>query len=214
MALSMLATALSFQIDKGNHAYVPVITLFTYVFIFFYSWGMGPVPFTYAAECFPLEVRMVGMSFSVFTNLLGAGLLALFVPALTDKLKHSGLLGLFAAFNVLTFILVFLLFPETADAAIAIKPGHELDSLSSMLMEELSYIFGVRTRNHIKYQFKVLDYNWNCHIRRKKGLQKPDKLYTMYAPDREEELQVLDSQGEQRPILDGNVEGLRRETAL
>ena len=63
MALSMFAAAVSYKIDQGDAARVPVITLFTYMFIFFYSWGMGPVPFTYAAECFPLEVRMVGMSF-------------------------------------------------------------------------------------------------------------------------------------------------------
>lgn len=43
MAVSMLATSLSFQIDQDNPAYLYVITLFTYIFIFFYSWGMGPV---------------------------------------------------------------------------------------------------------------------------------------------------------------------------
>ena len=43
MALAMLATALSFQIDQNSSAYVPVVTLFTYIFMFFYSWGTGPV---------------------------------------------------------------------------------------------------------------------------------------------------------------------------
>ena len=108
---------------------------------------MGPVPFTYAAECFPLEVRMVGMSFSVFINFLGARLLALLVPHFTNtKLHHSGLIGLFARFNVLTFLCVFLFVPETSNASIGVKPEIDLGSLCSMSLEELSYIFGIPTR--------------------------------------------------------------------
>ena len=99
MTISILAAGLSFLIpnpDGHNPAYVIVIGLFTYIFVALYSIGLGPVPFTYSAECFPLEVRMVGMSLAVFTNLLGAGLLALFVPVLTAKLGHLPLLGIFA----------------------------------------------------------------------------------------------------------------------
>jgi hypothetical protein len=61
---------------------------------------MGPVPFTLSAEVslafnlpslrltwhekvFPLENRVVGMSFAVFLNLFGAGILTLVVPSLT-----------------------------------------------------------------------------------------------------------------------------------
>jgi hypothetical protein len=65
---------------------------------------MGPVPFSLSAEVsllsnfrpqkrltssdkvFPLENRVVGMSFSVFLNLLGAGILTLVVPPLTVSL--------------------------------------------------------------------------------------------------------------------------------
>jgi hypothetical protein len=57
----MLAAALSFQIPDDKPAHLVVVTVFTYCFMFFYAWGMGPVPFTYAAECFPLEVRMVSV---------------------------------------------------------------------------------------------------------------------------------------------------------
>jgi hypothetical protein len=40
--------------------------------------------------------KEAGMSFAVFWNLLGAGVLALIVPQLTYSLGHTGLLGLFA----------------------------------------------------------------------------------------------------------------------
>ena len=60
---------------------------------------MGPVPFSLSAEVivstrcrqqvltlhgkvFPLENRVVGMSFAVFLNLFGAGILTLVVPPL------------------------------------------------------------------------------------------------------------------------------------
>lgn len=49
-------------------------------FMVFYSFSMGPVPFTMSAEVFPLENRVVGMSFAVFTNMLGLALLTLFTP--------------------------------------------------------------------------------------------------------------------------------------
>ena len=152
------------------------------------------------------------MSFSVFTNFLGAGLLALFVPALTYTMHHSGLLGLFAGFNVLTFVLVFLLVPETAGAAIATDPNHELDSLSSMLLEELSYIFGVRTLTHIRYQFsEVVPYKWKHHILRRRGLDQPVKLYK-WPPHREQQLEELETESQERPILNGVVESDRRYT--
>lgn len=80
MAISMLAAALSYLIPAASSAHSPVIGLFTYLFMVFYSFSMGPVPFTMSAEVFPLENRVVGMSFAVFTNMLGLAFLTLFTP--------------------------------------------------------------------------------------------------------------------------------------
>lgn len=76
MALTIFAAGLSYLIPNEETAYRAVISLFTYIFVALYSVGMGPVPFTYSAECFPLEVQMVGMSLAVFVNLFGAGKLS------------------------------------------------------------------------------------------------------------------------------------------
>ncbi|KAK3117286.1 hypothetical protein LTR53_001467 [Teratosphaeriaceae sp. CCFEE 6253] len=177
MALTILAAALSFLIPTTSSAHTPVIGFFTFVFIAFYSCGMGPVPFTISAEVFPIEQRMVGMSFAVFTNLFGAGLLALFVPALTNAIGHIGLLGIFAGLNLVAFVLVFFFVRETAGAAVG---GGAFGSMISVSLEELNYIFGVSTAKHAAYQWRtVLPWAWRYYIVRDRECpDQPDKLYT------------------------------------
>ena len=171
---------------------------------------MGPVPFTYAAECFPLEVRMVGMSFSVFTNFLGAGLLALLVPLLTNtRLHHKGLLGMFSGFNVLTFVLVFLFVPETSNASIGVRPEIDIGSLCSMSLEELSYIFGIPTRIIIQIHSKVFQYQWDRHIRRKE-VEIPEDVYRL--PNyKKSELETVEEHQQESPIPNGNNGTTRRQ---
>ncbi|KAI7080493.1 hypothetical protein KC327_g243 [Hortaea werneckii] len=185
LALTMLAAGLSFLIPASNPAHAPVIGTFLFIFTFFYSWGMGPVPFTLSAEVFPLENRVVGMSVAVFTNLFGAGLLTLFVPALTNAIGHAGLLGIFAALNVLAFGLVFLFVRETAGAAI----GSTLGGMFSVSLEELNYIFEVTTKTHRDYQFRVM-IPWFFRNLGKlvmlKEVQVPEKCYN-WAREREEQ---------------------------
>ncbi|KAK5127076.1 hypothetical protein LTR85_008436 [Meristemomyces frigidus] len=153
LALSMLAAGLSFLIPISSAAHAPVIGIFIYVFMFFYSWGLGPVPFTISAEVQPLETRLVGMSFAVFVNLFGAGLLTLFVPSLTIAIGHPGLLGIFAGLNVVAFFLVFFFVRETAGAAVG---GSSSGGMVSISLEELNYIFNMTTKKYIEYQLNVM----------------------------------------------------------
>lgn len=192
MAISMLAAGLSFLIPDTNPAHVAVIVLWTFVFVFFYSWGMGPVPFTLSAEVLGTESRVVGMSFSVFCNLFGAGLLALFVPALTAAIGHTGLLGIFAFLNVVSFILVFFFVRETAGAAVEGTFG----SMISVSLEELNYIFAVPTAKHAVYQLKtVLPWAWRYYVKRDKTCHdQPEKLYT-WASARDREMQEMTHDG-------------------
>nr|POF12771.1 putative polyol transporter 3 [Quercus suber] len=184
MAVSMLAAGLSFLIPTSSGAHAPIIGIFTYIFMIFYSPGMGPVPFTLSAEVFPLDSRVVGMSFAVFTNLFGCGVLALVVPVLTAKIGHPGLLGIFAGLNVVAFFLVFFFVRETAGAAI----GSSVSSCLSVSLEELNYLFGVSTRQHIKYQVGiVVPWAWRYYVRRDKDIpDQPDKLYTWYSTKEQE----------------------------
>lgn len=190
MAASMLAASLSFMISVDSSARIAVIAFFMFVFIFFYSWGQGPVPFAYSSEVFPLLNREAGMSFAVFVNLFGAGILTMFVPQLTSALAYgdsdgayaagqSRLLGLFAGLNVLAFLLIFFLMPETAGATLSKEEG----SLNYISLEELNYIFGVPTLKHISYQlvhvvpWAFAMFKWyvrRCFRRRRKVADRDD----------------------------------------
>lgn len=134
----LLATAFSFKI-QGNTAKLAVTELFVILYTAAYSPGAGVVPFLYSSEAFPLINREVGMSLSVSVNFTLAGLLALTVPQLNHALGPTGLLGLFAGLDAAAAILVWLLVPGTVQVT---------------TLEEMNYIFGVPTINHIKYQFK------------------------------------------------------------
>ncbi|KAH8665092.1 major facilitator superfamily domain-containing protein [Tricladium varicosporioides] len=137
LAISLIAAAFSFKIPEGSKAHNPVIFLFVIIFTIFYSVGLGPAPFTYSAEVFPQGHREVGMSFAVFCNFLGAGILSLTVPFIIDKLPLTSLMGLFAGLNVVAWVLIFFLVYETKQAQ----------------LEEMRRIFSVTTIDYIKYQF-------------------------------------------------------------
>ncbi|TKX22452.1 sugar transporter-like protein 21 [Elsinoe australis] len=151
LALTLVAAALCFQISNAD-ARLPAVATFLILYMIFYSVGAGPVPFTYSAEVFPLVNREVGMSFAVFTNLFGAGLLSLFVPFLNTSLTATGLLFLFAGLNVIAFVLVYLFLYETKQA----------------MLEEMNSMFSVPTGWHIRYQFQEMaPWIWNRWIRRR-----------------------------------------------
>ena len=104
--------------------------------------------FAYSSEIFPLLNREQGMSFAVFVNLFGAGVLSLFVPELTKAVQNlngngqSSLLGVFVGLNFLSLLLIFFFVPETAGPTLG----------KHISLEEVNYIFGVSTVDHIHYQ--------------------------------------------------------------
>jgi hypothetical protein len=152
------------------------------------------VPFAYSSEVFPLLNREAGMSFAVFVNLFGAGVLALVVPQLTRllagypdnnldlKTGESRLLGIFTALNVVAFFLIFFFVPETAGATLGSDSAQGINYIS---LEELNYIFDVPTKKHITYQVRVMvPWAWNMLVwkyRSGRAEDRPadaDQLYT------------------------------------
>lgn len=63
MAIFLLMTGFSFFIPDGKGR-LAVVALGIYLYGMAYSPGEGPVPFTYSAEAYPLNVRDIGMSLS------------------------------------------------------------------------------------------------------------------------------------------------------
>ncbi|TGJ85469.1 hypothetical protein E0Z10_g3288 [Xylaria hypoxylon] len=141
MAWSLLAAGLFNLLPENSTSRVAVVAVFIYIFAAFYSPGEGPVPFAYSAEVFPLSHREVGMAFAVATNLFWAAVLGITFPRILSSLGIVGAFGLYAGFNVLGFVLIFLWVPETKQRT----------------LEELDYVFAVPSTLFIKYQFtKVL----------------------------------------------------------
>ncbi|KAI0602311.1 sugar transporter-domain-containing protein [Biscogniauxia sp. FL1348] len=149
MAWSLLAAGLCTLIPSASSAHVGLVALFIYIFAAFYSPGEGPVPFTYSAEVFPLSHREVGMSWAVSTCLFWAAVLSITFPKILQSLGVLGAFCLYAGFNVVAFIMLFLWLPETKQRT----------------LEELDYVFGVPTKVFVKYNcFKALPWWFKRYV--------------------------------------------------
>lgn len=60
---------------------------------------LGPVPFTYSAEVFPLSHREVGMGWAVATCLFWAAVLSISYPAIEAAFTPTGAFGFYAYAN-------------------------------------------------------------------------------------------------------------------
>jgi MFS family permease len=136
MALTMFAAGLTFNIPAENPAHLTLLAILVYLFCAEYSPGMGPVPNTYSAEVFPLSHRELGMSLAVASANIWAAVLSLTFPRILAALKPQGAFWLYAALNIVAFVLVFLFVPET-----------RLKSL-----DELDDVFSISSRTFVKYQ--------------------------------------------------------------
>ncbi|KAG5940742.1 hypothetical protein E4U60_000317 [Claviceps pazoutovae] len=142
MFWTLLAAGLCTLIDDEGSmadARTGLVCLFVFLFGAFYSPGEGPVPFTYSAEVYPLSHRETGMGFAVATCLFWAAVLGITFPFLLERLDTIGAFSLYAGFNVIAFVMIFLWVPETMKRT----------------LEELDWVFGVPTRKFAKYQLTV-----------------------------------------------------------
>ncbi|KAK7755382.1 hypothetical protein SLS62_002609 [Diatrype stigma] len=136
MAWSLFVLAFLFRLPDSSAARTPLISTFTIIFQIFYAATAGTSPFSISAEVFPLVSREVGMAVSVAINLLGAGVLVLLFPLLLNTIGVTASLSIFAALNLVAFVLVWLLCPET----------------KRRTLEELQYTFDLSTWWHIEYR--------------------------------------------------------------
>lgn len=130
------------------------------------------------------------------TNISPLGLLALVVPQLTRALAsypasdndlktgESRLLGIFTILNVFALILIFFLVPETAGATLG---SDDTQGLNYISLEELNYIFNVKTRDHVSYQVRVMvPWAWDVlkwkfgRLVTRKGEERPEDPYQLY----------------------------------
>ena len=186
MAWTLLAAGLCTLIPENTGVRTVFVALFVYLFAAFYSPGEGPVPYPYSAEVFPLSHREVGMAWAVATCLFWAAVLSITFPLMLARLGVLGSFVLYAAFNVIALVLIFLLLPETKQRT----------------LEELDYIFAVPMSVFMKYQVtKTLPW-WIKHWILQQKDARLEPLYTLdFATHRDDE-EGGDREDEDRSIQD------------
>ncbi|KAJ9136827.1 Sugar porter (SP) family MFS transporter [Pleurostoma richardsiae] len=164
MAWCLLAAGLCFLLPTDSSARVPLIAFFIYLFTALYGPGIGPMPSIYFSESFPLSHREIGAAFTICVNNSVGSALSLTFPSLLAKLGATGAFGFYAGLNIVAFIVIFFIVPET----------------KRYTLEELDFIFGVPTHRHVAYQVRT----WlPWFIKRYVFFQRDAKLEPLYRLD-------------------------------
>lgn len=141
-----------------------------YLFMVFYSPGMGPVPFTYSAEAFPLYIRDIGMSFATATTWGFNFIISLTWPALRAAFTPTGAFCWYAGWNMFGWVFSYFFLPET----------------KNLTLEELDNVFNVGNRQHSKYYAEKLPWYFNKNIMRR-DVAPFEPLYEFADPEAETE---------------------------
>ena len=147
LAIWMFFTGFSFYIPVET-ARIACIALGIYLYGIFYSPGMGPVPFTYSAESYPLYVRPLGMALATATLWFFNFILAITFPSLRNAFTPTGAFCWYAAWNIVGWCLVLLFLPET----------------KGLSLEELDQVFSVPTHKHAAYGLKSVGYFFRRYV--------------------------------------------------
>ncbi|KAF4125388.1 Sugar (and other) transporter [Geosmithia morbida] len=136
LAISLFWTGASFYIVDQDARLASICTGI-YVFMLFYSPGMGPVPFTYSAEAFSLSVRPLGMASATAVTWAFNFIINFTWPKMMLAMTPAGGFCFYAAWNVFAWFFAFFLLPETK--------GYSL--------EQLDHIFSKSNRQHAREQW-------------------------------------------------------------
>ena len=151
LSIFLLWTGFSFWFT-GKKTEVGMVTTGMYLFEVFYSPGEGPVPFTYSAECFPVHVRDVGMSWATATTWCFNFILSFTWPHLLSAFKPQGAFGWYGAWCLILWFLILFFVPET----------------KALTLEELDQVFSVSTRKHASYQMKNAWWHFQVWVMRRR----------------------------------------------
>ncbi|KAJ5484705.1 hypothetical protein N7539_004693 [Penicillium diatomitis] len=151
LCITLLWTGMSFFLPENTTSRTAMITTGMYLYEVFYSPGMGPVPFSYSAESFPIQVRDVGMASATAVLWAFNFILSFTWPALVKAFQPQGAFGWYAAWCAVLWLLTLLIFPETKE----------------LTLEELDAVFSVPTRKQIARGMREPFYWVNKYILRR-----------------------------------------------
>jgi len=121
MAGALMATGWWMYLDIPETPNAVVFCVIIFNAAFGYSWG--PIPWLYPPEILPLPVRAKGVSISTATNWAFNWIVGEVTPYLQDAIEWR-LYPMHAFFCILSFILVYFLYPETKGV-----PLEEMDAV-------------------------------------------------------------------------------------
>jgi len=160
MSFFLFVTGFAFWIPD-RETRVGIVALGVYMFTIFYSFGEGPVPFTYSAEAFPLYVRDLGMSFATATTWFFNFIVSITFPRLLGAFKPQGAVSWYAGWNAIGFMLILMFLPET----------------KSLSLEELDAVFSISTRRHAMYQLRQVPIWFRKTVLRQKNVKEQPPLF-------------------------------------
>jgi MFS family permease len=149
MAACLFFTGGVFNIEN-QQALIGTVTTGLYLFMAVYSPGLGPVPFTYSAEAFPLHIRDIGMASSTAITWGFNFIISFTWPALEEAYGITGAFCWYAAWNVFGWIFCYFMLPET----------------KNLTLEELDNVFGVSNKEHASYYARKLSWYLKKYILR------------------------------------------------
>ncbi|RBR16021.1 uncharacterized protein FIESC28_07108 [Fusarium coffeatum] len=149
MAACLFFTGGVFNIEN-EQALIGTVTTGLYLFMAVYSPGLGPVPFTYSAEAFPLHIRDIGMASSTAITWGFNFIISFTWPALEDAYGITGAFCWYAGWNIFGWVFCYFFLPET----------------KNLTLEELDSVFGVGNKEHASYYARKLPWYLKKYILR------------------------------------------------
>lgn len=139
LSLCLFWTGSNFKIDDLDLR-VKLLMASIFIFMFVYSPGLGPVPFTYAAEAFPLHIRAHGMASATAVTWALNFLISFTWPKMMVAMTPMGGFFWYATWNLFGLVFAYFFVPETKNRT----------------LEELDSVFSVRNRDHASYHMERL----------------------------------------------------------
>lgn len=101
-------------VSIGFETETPGLSVFgIFAFVFFFSWGIGPICWLLASEIFPIHVRASGMSLAVIANRITSSIIALTFLSFTEGVTTGGAFIVFAGISATSVLFTYKYVPET-----------------------------------------------------------------------------------------------------